>query len=123
MILAGLLCTGAGLLLLVAVQLLQQARPKNGLQQSKGIVLEVKEAAQCITVNFLLGSKTVTTTVALPADQRFYAGQQVLVHYAAEKPEHLLQIQSIRNHLGRKFLGLLLAALLILGGLLLLRLG
>lgn len=123
---SGLVLAGLGLLLLLLLSFNKPALPK-GVKRSRGIILSTYAAANApggsLTVRFTAGKETHTASFSSADAQLFFPGQQVLIDYDPEQPGVLLEVNSVSAALGKSFLGMLLAALLIIGGLLLIRLG
>jgi hypothetical protein len=123
MLVAGLILTGAGLILLVSLWLRGEQPPLKDAKRSSGIVLEVRTESQQLTIRYLAGKHTFTTLVPAPQAVNFYVGQQVVVDYSPANPQKPLKVQSITAASGKRFLQLLLAVFIILAGLVLIRIG
>jgi hypothetical protein len=122
--LAGLLLAGVGLFLLLVQAFFASPSPA-GTRRSRGILLSVSivdHQKGSATVRYTAGRETYTGSCPVALADRFFPGQQVLVAYAADDPQKILALYSVSAALGKQFLGLLAAALLLIGGLLLIRL-
>lgn len=123
MLLLGLLLAGAGLVLLLMSQWLRPRLPKDRMR-GRGLILAVepldKELCR-LTVRYTAGAQTHTSSFTCAGKNRYFPGQQVIILYHKASPAVVEQALSFSAAWGQQMLGILLACLLLVAGLVLIR--